>query len=287
MSLDPFLLLGDLKAYVVYRVVPRANGKTDKVPVSPITGVVCDHTDLSHWVTLTDALAAQEALGAQGVGGCLDALGLFCVDLDDALQPDGTWSPFALSVCARFPGAFMEVSHSGKGLHIFGRHREIPEHRTSKKKVVPLEVYTRKRFIALTGTGALGDPSLDFTAALTALIAEYFPTPSIEKQVEWTTAPRSEWSGPLDDDELIRRMCALKPTAQQVFAGRASAADLFYANADVLSVNYPSSKTVWDESAADQALANHLAWWTGGDCERIERIMQRSSLVRPKWEREA
>jgi hypothetical protein len=34
------------------------------------------------------------------------------------------------------------------------------------------------------------------------------------------------------------------------------------------------------------ALASHLAFWTGKDCARIERIMLRSKLVRDKWDRE-
>ncbi len=37
-------------------------------------------------------------------------------------------------------------------------------------------------------------------------------------------------------------------------------------------------------SEADQSLANRLAFWTGRDCDRIERLMRSSNLTREKWD---
>jgi primase-polymerase (primpol)-like protein len=41
---------------------------------------------------------------------------------------------------------------------------------------------------------------------------------------------------------------------------------------------YPS------QSEADQALCNHLAFWTQGDPAAIDRLFRRSGLYRDKWD---
>ena len=102
-----------------------------------------------------------------------------------------------------------------------------------------------------------------------------------------TDGPVPEWRGPTDDDDLIRRALQSK-SAAGAFGGRASFADLWEANVDVLSQVYPPSKASepYNASVADAALASHLAFWTGRDGERIQRLMLRSGLVRDKWERD-
>ena len=40
-----------------------------------------------------------------------------------------------------------------------------------------------------------------------------------------------------------------------------------------------------DASAGDLALCNHLAFWFGGDPERIDRVFRSSGRMRDKWER--
>ncbi len=40
-----------------------------------------------------------------------------------------------------------------------------------------------------------------------------------------------------------------------------------------------------DHSRADAALCCMLAFWTGGDVERVDRLFRRSGLMRNKWDR--
>ena len=40
-----------------------------------------------------------------------------------------------------------------------------------------------------------------------------------------------------------------------------------------------------DESRADLALCNHLAYWTNNDESRIDKMFRESGLMRKKWER--
>ncbi|WP_396126770.1 phage NrS-1 polymerase family protein [Acidicapsa ligni] len=58
------------------------------------------------------------------------------------------------------------------------------------------------------------------------------------------------------------------------------------ADAKALALAYPDPARGYDASAADSAIAQHLAFWTGKNCERIRNIMYQSKLVRDKWERE-
>jgi len=114
------------------------------------------------------------------------------------------------------------------------------------------------------------------------------PPPPIAQ--EWTTAPCAEWRGAESDEELIRRAIASK-SAASAFGNRASFADLWNADPVALCRAYSASDRrdglPYDASSADAALAQMLAWWTGRDCERIERLMRQSALVREKWDRQS
>lgn len=210
----------------------------------------------------------------------------FFVDLDKCLNPDGaTWSAIAINILGRLPGAAVEVSQSGRGLHIFGVGT-VPEH-SNKNTTLGLELYTEWRFVALTGTNAIGNAATDCSATMPALVANYFPAKVTQAGDEWTTEPLAEWNGPEDDDELIEKMLATQ-SAGGVFGGRSTFAALWGGDEDALAQSYPDTEghRAYDGSSADAALAQHLAFWTGNHCDRMFRLMWRSGLVRDKWERE-
>jgi hypothetical protein len=299
-DVNPLLTeLQGTRAFILYRLQPQANGDLDKVPVHPLTGYAADPAgnpfnphEPESWLTPEEAAMWAEQLGdGYGVGVVIseqivlpNGLRLFCLDLDKC-RDGAQWLPHAAAFCARFPGALVECSVSGNGLHVFASYRgERPDHGV-KNKTYRMELYTRLRFIAITGVGAVGSALVDHTAALHALAREFFPPhDDIEYGNELSDAPVPEWSGPEDDDELLRRAMR-SHSAGAVFGGRAAFADLFTGNEVVLSRVFPAFKaTPWDYSAADQALANHLAFWTGNHGTRIERLMRRSALVRDKWD---
>lgn len=276
-----FKEFGHLVRWIVYR-------RADKTPVHPEGLYAIDAQDVRNWMTGENAQKWCDFLGdGYGVGYVItQGCGVACIDIDKALLPDNTWSPLAKELCNRFSGAYIEVSQSGRALHIFFSYRnEMPAHR---KKNVPLhiEFYTELRFIGVTGTSATGSAKFDATEIVPKLIADYFP-PGAQLDPDgdgWTVEPHSSWDGPADDDELIKRMCASR-SAGKAFGMKASAGDLFNADAAVLGAIYPSATgKEYDGSSTDQALANHLAFWTGGNCERMLAIMDRSGLKRDKWE---
>ena len=53
----------------------------------------------------------------------------------------------------------------------------------------------------------------------------------------------------------------------------------------ILSATYPDDAKSYDASSADQSLTNHLAFWTGKDMPRMDRLFRRSGLMRDKWDK--
>lgn len=286
----PFAALRQFRQFIVYQLVPRADGKTDKFPVNTATGRVDSSAhDPAVWLDVATAATIAQAWGQGfGVGFVFTAKDpFFFLDVDGALDAAGQWSPIAQWMVQTFPGALVEVSQSGRGLHIIGQGWPV-EHR-KKNAEHHLEYYTDGRFVALTGTHATGDSGTDHTAALHFITDELFkPIPGAE-DAEWTTEPVPEWNGPADDADLIRRACLRRQSAGSAFGNKAVFADLWEANAEALARAFPSSTQgkAYDASNADAALAAHLMFWTGRNCERVERLMRQSALMREKWDHHA
>lgn len=289
--------LAAFRQFIIYTLVPSTTrpGKTDKFPCDFRTGRVASAHDATIWTDAQTAIAAAAHYNAQGgpypfgVGFTLtDNDPFWFLDIDGAFDGQA-WSPLSLQLVAAFPGAAVEVSSSHKGLHIFGTGA-VPPHKT-KNKEHGLEFYHTGRFVALTGINAVGDASLNFSHLLPSLVAQFFPPDAAVvagAAQGWTTEACEGWNGPEDDDKLIERALRSQ-SSRAAFGNGASFADLWNCNVDVLARAYPdagSSSTPYDASSADSALAQHLAFWTGKNCERIERLMRRSQLVREKWSRE-
>lgn len=282
------------RGFVVYRLAPITGkpNKTDKIPFSGITGFNLNAQDSKNWLLPAEAQAMATAWAptyphGTGVGlviaqGCQIAF----IDLDGCIV-DGMVTPLAQSILARFPGAVVEISQSGTGLHIFFMYRGIaPPHKT-KNTHHHIEAYTKERFAALTGNylspGWIGT---DHTDALFAFLAEYFPKSGDDYEGEWTDTPAAGWDFIQDDDALLEWARNFRDS-KAVFGSKASFAALFDADADVLGQFFPSTTgNAYDASSADQALANFFAWATGNNMERTSRLMRRSALARSKWERE-
>lgn len=290
----PLAPLAAYRQFILYRLVPSAKpGKTDKLPLDWRTGQMPPkgsggHINPEYRCTFAEAAEALAAGRGHGIGFVFTADDPFWfLDIDNALQADGQWSALAQQLCAALPGAAVEISQSGRGLHIIGSGA-VPPH-GCRNIPLGLEFYDEARFVALTGAGAIGSAATDCSAQLAALVPYYFPANAARAAGpdEWTTEPVDEWDGPADDDELIRRALASGArSAAAAFGGDAGVTfrDLWEGNADALARRWPGEKGDYDASAADASLAAHLAFWTGKNCERIRDLMYRSALVREKWE---
>ena len=275
------LALQDRRQFILYRLVPRANGRTDKIPTDQKLGTDINAQDPVRWMFAHEALEAARLWGdGYGVGLVLfEGCGLFCIDIDHAFDPaERVWTPIAQKLFRQFAGCAIEISASGQGAHIFGTLTEVEPHR-SRNSEEGIECYTKARFIALTGVSLVGDVTFDATAQFKQCVAEYFAPHAVLVDTAHD-GPVPEWSGPADDDVLIEKALNARESSYAIFGDKASFKDLWLGNSDALERAYAG-----DESMADMALAQHLAYWTGNDQERMLRLMQRSALVRPKWDR--
>jgi hypothetical protein len=281
-----------LPRWLLWKAVPdpAKPKKPRKIPISAATGQACDPIDPANHVDYASAYAAQGPQGATGMAFVfVKEDGLFFVDIDDCLdasQPGG-WSPIAQDLMQRFAGCAIEVSQSGKGLHIFGRYDgNAPDH-SCKNIPLGLELYTENRFCAVTFDRAVGDASTVATVALEQAVADYFTKTARDSDVSgWTDEPRDGYDTSLsDDDHLIERATKTSANRPESQFGGISFGDLFTGNADAIARKFPgSSDGGYDASSADSALASHLLFWTGHNYARIERLMRRSALARDKWD---
>lgn len=208
----------------------------------------------------------------------------FFIDIDKALV-NGQWSNTAQAVCSMFPGAYVEISQSGTGLHIIGCTTSKKLH-SCRNADFKLELYTEKRYCALTGINAQGDPDSDHTNSFELFAEMYFPPRSGTVDNMWRTEPREEWNGYADDEQLLT--AALKSSsAASVFGNSVKFSYLWECDEDKLSVAFPpNSNDVFNRSSADMALAGMLMFWTGDDHARTQRLMCLSGLYRDKYQRE-
>lgn len=263
-----------------YRLTPQANGKMKKEAIGR-EGYRVDHTDPARWMSYAEAAATGLPLAFS----FSESDPFFFLDIDHARGEDGSWNALARECLDAFPGCAVETSSSGNGLHIFGiGNATVP--RRVQNDPVGFSLFTEGRFAALTGTDAFGDcfhPAAP--GVLNAFCERYLP-PAVHADAEdWTDGPCEGWSGPTDDAELVRR-ASRHVSVAAAFQEKASFADLWAGNEDAIARSYPSDSDVFNRSSADLALCNHLAFWTGKDCERMARLLRESGLRRDKHDRE-
>lgn len=255
--------------FIICKLEPRGD-RTEKMPCNAQGIVSSLHT--ADRMTLEEAQQLAASLGANyRAGVIMDGDGRFCIDIDGALV-DNAWSQLATELCTTFAGCYVEVSQSGKGLHIFGYSASIPPH-ASKNVPLHIELYSDNRFICL-GQSGQGDMFFDAAAPLNAVVSRYFPAQEQTTAAEWTTTHVPQSSPLPDDDKLIAKACAAT-SAAGVFGARGTFKDLWQGDTTAYE---------GDASSADAALAQHLAFWAGNNCERIERLMRLSALKRDKWD---
>lgn len=283
--------------FILYRVIPsqKRPGKTDKITVDYKTGLNVNpytpgvQTDFTTLANILPAFSDDFRIGFI----LSEDDPFFFLDIDDCLileKDKSEWNKIAKEVCSTFSGAAIEISTSMRGLHIIGKYAKNIPHACRDQKKLNLELYTKKRLIALTGISAVGDVNFECTDKLENLIQDYFTaqiSEIIKKENIWNLTPRPDWTGATDDRELIKRALS-QISCRSIFdSTTATFQDLWENNSNRLAVAYPpkSSGQIYDSSAADLALASHLAFWTGQHHERIKNLMMQSFLVREKWNR--
>ena len=264
--------------FINYRLVSKPDSpKMDKIPCDGAGEAINPH-DPSQWMT-------YEAASARGpVGFILNGDGWFCIDLDNCRDATtGVWSSTATAIYHSFAGALAEVSVSGTGLHIFGRCDPSRLADRRNKWDGDKEWYHTGRFIALSphGLQPIGGEwrNTDWTDQLLRFVPQRADNTGVLLE-----GADPAYTGPADDEALIQLILRSSSAASR-FGAAATAADLWNANAAVLARLYPAfdGSGGFDHSSADAALMSHLAFWTGKDLARMDRLFRRSALMRDKY----
>lgn len=274
--------LVEIPRFFVWRLTWNAiHNKYEKEPHDGVS--VIDAQRPEAWMSYEAACAKMEEMRAGGMQCTLGwmftpACGWWFLDLDKCIDAAGQWSPLAVDWWHKLPGVFVEQSASGTGLHLIGKGL-LPPHASRGRGALKglAELYSQQRGIAFGLSGqAWGSADVQAPAIL-EIAATHFPPRVSGEGGEWI-GPRADWRGPTDDAELIRRARASSSLAAR--AGARATFDQLWTNAPALDGFYgPEGR-----SERDAALASHLAFWTGCDAPRMERLMRASALWRPKWD---
>lgn len=221
------------------------------------------------WSTYEEALTIYKkrsgACGgspADGIGFMFDGSGYFGVDLDDCRDlKTNELKPEALEI-VRELSSWVEISPSGRGVHLIGRGTLPP----GRRRRSWIEVYNSGRYFTVTGHVLPGASLtiLDRSEAIGRFHAKYLGSETAKtKSTAQTTVID------LDDTVLVEKAAGAKNGAsfRALWSGDTSG----YAG---------------DDSRADLALCSSLAFWTGRDATRMDRLFRASGLYRDKWNRE-
>lgn len=199
---------------------------------------------------------------------------LFFLDLDDdAVDAHGQLSPLAAEMAGPLvaAGCYFEGSSSGRGAHVVGTFTgPMPPHASNVRSMHRHEFFSRDRGCVLSAGATSGSWDVDATQQVLQLLARHFPPRLVVAGHALQDGPRAEWRGPADDDALVRRMLSATGSALSRMQGKVSLGQLWAGECE-------------HDSESDMALAAHLAFWTGADAARCERLMLRSGLKRDKW----
>lgn len=125
-----------------------------KVPLT-VTGRAASSTDAATWSSYREAFASN---AGAGLGFVLNGDGIVCVDLDGCLTAGGELTATAQRVLRLAGETYVEVSPSGRGLHVWGR-AEVDRGRKLTVDGGPVELYPHGRYITVTGRAFGSSPS--------------------------------------------------------------------------------------------------------------------------------
>ena len=245
-----------------------------KEPINPHTGGGAMSNQPSTWADFDTAYEMREKYPNNGFGFFLGG-GYAGIDIDDCIDDNGDISDMAAKIIERM-NTYTEISPSKHGVHMLFR---VSDGFTREGKygarndALGLELYCGGRYLTVTSSlyGAEKPIALRENELL-EVYREYFVIPR-EKDVKKRDVVVSQGqdvlrlTGNESDNELW----------QYMFNSQNGTSIYALYNGDISSHDN-------DNSRADLALCAYLAYYTGHDAGRIDRMFRQSGLMRPKWD---
>jgi hypothetical protein len=247
--------LKPLPQWVNWKYEEGKNGKLTKVPYQA-NGQKAQSTNPATWAIFGRVLSG--IVKYSGIGfNCYN--GIACIDIDDHLV-NGKPDEFAQSIIDRM-NSYSEISPSGNGIRIVFKGQLPPGRRKDTKW--GFEMYDSGRFFTVTGWHIPGTPKTveERSKEAAEIHREIFGE---EKPAQ---PPQPAQPNNLEDEELLEK------------AFNASKGGRLKALYSGDFTGYPS------QSEADLALCSDLAFWTGKEAARVDRLFRNSGLYREKWDR--
>jgi putative DNA primase/helicase len=248
------------RQWVVWRPVER-DGKVTKVPYRAAEPErLASSTDPATWSTFEQVCAAVAAGRAAGAGFVFTEGDPYVgVDFDRCRDPESGAIEPAFRKAINTLAGYAEASPSGTGVHVIVRGW-LPG---SGKKRGRVELYDRGRFFTMTGAALKGAAIAERQREIDVLYATL-----VRQEAPQQSLPRPTVPVDLEDRELLERARQARngATFTQLYDGGWQGA------------GYGS------QSEGDLALCAMLAFWTGRDEARVDRLFRGSGLTRAKWD---
>lgn len=252
--------------WVLWRFVwveDAKGGSWSKVPFTA-RGANASTNDPATWGDFETVSAVYLRGGYDGIGFVFSPDDEYCgTDFDNCVvEADGDFmlTRDAERWVERF-STYTELSPSGTGLHMIARARVATGRKDTRSGI---EVYDRTRYFTFTGRSWHENPLpvADRQKEINALWSEYFA----ERAEQPKPAPTSQTPSASVAELLgIAFRARNGSKIKRLFDGDTSA------HGD-------------DDSAADLALCNLLAFYSGGDAATLDAMFRASRLMRRKWD---
>lgn len=261
--------LKQLPNWVCWRAEPdaKAHSGISKKPINPRTGGQAMPNNSATWCDFNTAVEVSADFA--GIGFMFGGSGYFGVDLDDMDEALGSYlsgdygSDNIISEFVNTLQSYTELSYSKKGIHIICKGKLPEGRRKTKNELGGFEMYDTGRFFVMTGNYCSEFIEIN---ECTEIIK-----PLHQKYLGEKNAPKvyasSEPSVNLDVQSIIQKASDSQngDKFQRLYAGDWS--------------EYNS------QSEADMAFCNMLAFWCGGNTDKMDAIYRSSGLMREKWDR--
>lgn len=257
--------------------------RMSKIPVDVHTFSGASSTKASQWASFNEAVnAIGKTATVKDKSGTVEGIGFvfrpqkdtdtgICgIDLDHIINPNtGEINTAALDIIKSMD-SYTEYSPSGTGVHIYYYGANHPEWKNKIEGALGigtcLEMYQTARYFTVTGK-VFGEPKPIAEREIQAaeIQSRHAPKPQ-EKPIIAPSVEKYAITA-LSDDEVIDK------------ASKSKSGTKFTAllGGDLSDYNN-------DQSRADQALCNILAFWCSGDTRQMDRIFRNSGLMREKWD---
>lgn len=256
--------LKEVNNWVCWSLEDNSYGKATKKPIDPKTGEYAKSNDSTTWSDFETAVKSEK--NYSGIGFMLGD-GIFGIDIDDVSKEIEEYlkNDDIDNVVGEFIEAlesYAEISPSGNGIHIISRGK-LPEGGRRRGKV---EMYEEKRFLTMTGRKIGGynfvNDDSDYNK-IGFLHNKYIGKPTQQEKTNMSSGLGND----LTIDEIID-VASKSKNGLRFKALYEGGWDQFYDS----------------QSEADMAFVSDLAFWTARDYKKMDAIMRKSSLYRPKWD---